>query len=234
MLGNKRLPHPPIHGTVYGVLLNAQREWALCEHVMHESPYQSPPSAPVLYIKTANTWSAHDAAIALPANVPSIEVGATLGVVIGEPNANDSLHVSGFVLLNDVSIPHGVAAQGFYRPPIKYKNLDGFLGIGPHVATTSQVPYPNQLTLEVHINGVLQQTVDLQTMRRLLPQLLTDVGAFTPLQAGDVLMLGLDVCGHGPEAGHRPHARAGDVIDIRAPQCAALGHLRNSLVQEAA
>jgi hypothetical protein len=49
-----------------------------------------------------------------------------------------------------------------------------------------------------------------------------------------VLMLGLDVCGQGPEAGHRPHARAGDVIDIRAPQCAALGHLRNSLVQEAA
>jgi 5-oxopent-3-ene-1,2,5-tricarboxylate decarboxylase / 2-hydroxyhepta-2,4-diene-1,7-dioate isomerase len=90
------------------------------------------------------------------------------------------------------------------------------------------------LTLEVHINGVLQQTVDLQTMRRLLPQLLTDVGAFTPLQAGDVLMLGLDVCDQGPEAGHRPHARAGDVIDIRAPQCAALGHLRNSLVQEAA
>lgn len=228
------MPHFPIHGTVYGVLLNAQHEWALCEHAMHEAPYQAPPSAPVLYIKTANTWSAHDANIALPAHVVNIEIGATLGVVMGAPNASHAPHVRGFVLLNDVSIPHSVTAQGFYRPPVKYKNLDGFLGIGSQLVPATDLPHPNQLTLEVKVNGVLQQRVDLHAMRRQLPQLLADVSEFMTLQAGDVLMLGLDVCTQGEHAGRRPRARVGDVVDIHAPACPALGHLRNTLVQEAA
>lgn len=222
----------PIHGTVYGVLLNAHHEWSLCEPFMREAPYQAPPSEPVLYIKTANTWSAHNAAIALPKHVPAIEIGATLGVVIGEANANQETPMVGFVLLNDFSIPHGIAEQGFYRPPVKYKNGDGFLAIGPHLASWGDVPNPNQLALEVRVNGTLQQTVDLQTMRRHLPQLLADVSAFTPLKAGDVLMLGLDVCNQGRDAGRRPQAFAGDEIEIHAPLCAALGHLRNRLFQE--
>ena len=224
----------PIHGTVYGVLLNAQHEWSLCESAMHEAPYQAPPSAPVLYIKTANTWSAHASAIALPAHVPEIEIGATLGVVMGAANASDAPHIRGFVLLNDVSIPHSVSAQGFYRPPVKYKNLDGFLGIGATLVPAVDVPHPNALTLQVHVNGVLRQTVDLQHMRRHLPALLADVSEFMTLQAGDVLMLGLDVCAQGEDAARRPRARAGDVIEIHAPQAPALGVLRNPLVQESA
>ena len=42
---------PP--GTVYGTLLNFQREHALWAPRMSEAPYKAPPQAPVLYIKTA-------------------------------------------------------------------------------------------------------------------------------------------------------------------------------------
>jgi len=76
----------PIHGTVYGVLLNAHAEWQSASALMHEAPYKAPPSAPVLYVKTANTWSAHDSTIPVPADVPAVEIGATLGVVLGVPN----------------------------------------------------------------------------------------------------------------------------------------------------
>lgn len=44
-------------GTVYGTLLNFQREHALWAPRMHEAPYKAPPKAPVLYVKTANTFT---------------------------------------------------------------------------------------------------------------------------------------------------------------------------------
>ena len=220
----------PIHGTVYGVLLNSNAEWQSASPHMHEAPYKAAPAAPVLYIKTANTWSINDSTIPVPADVPEVEIGATLGVVMGAPNAAGTPHLRGFVLLNDVSVPHSVQGQGFYRPPVKYKCLDGFLGVGPALVPASDVTHPNALQLEVRINGVLRQTVHLADMRRLLPDLLADVNDFMTLQAGDVLMLGLGICQDGPEAGHRPLARVGDVIDIQAQGLPGLGVLRHALV----
>ena len=215
----------PIHGTVYGVLLNSQAEWQAAAPLMASAPYQAPPKAPVLYIKTANTWTLSGHAIAVPSQHASVEIGATLGVVLTEQGA-----VRGYVLLNDVSVPHSVAAQGFYRPPVKYKCIDGFLGVGAQLLPASDLPNPHAITLEVRINGTLRQTVQLGQMRRLLPQLLADVDAFMTLQAGDVLMLGLDVCHDGAEAGQRPHAVVGDVVDIHAPGVPGLGVLRNHLM----
>jgi 2-keto-4-pentenoate hydratase/2-oxohepta-3-ene-1,7-dioic acid hydratase in catechol pathway len=70
-------------GTVYGTLLNFRHEQALWAARATEPPYKAPPQAPVLFIKTANTFSAQGAAISLPADVPEVEVGASLGLVIG-------------------------------------------------------------------------------------------------------------------------------------------------------
>ena len=192
---------------------------------MVNAPYQAPPKAPVLYIKTANTWTLSEHAIAVPSHLPAVEIGATLGVVLSEQGA-----LRGYLLLNDLSVPHSVAEQGFYRPPVKYKCIDGFLGIGAQLLPAADLPDPNAITLEVRINGTLCQTVQLGQMRRLLPQLSADVGEFMTLQAGDVLMLGLDVCHDGPEAGRRPQAVVGDVVDIHAPGVPGLGVLRHHLI----
>ena len=221
-------PPLPIHGTVYGVLLNSHAEWQVAEPLMAQAPYKAPPRAPVLYIKTANTWSANDTRIPIPSGVREVEIGATLAAVM----AGD--HVRGFVLLNDVSLPHSVDAQGFYRPPVKSKCVDGFLGIGPMLLPAADLPAPNAHTIEVHINGARQQTVDLAQMRRDLSTLVHDVNAFMTLQAADVLMLGLDVCRDGPHAGLRPRVRAGDVVEIHMPEVPGLGVLRHTFVQEAA
>ncbi len=215
----------PIRGTVYGVLLNAQAEWHSAQALMNDAPYKAAPIAPVLYVKTANTWTACEGDIAVPSDVPEVEVGATLGVVMGAHGK-----AKAYVLLNDVSVPHTAEKQGFYRPPVKYKNLDGFLGVGAQAANADVIGNPNVLQLEVHINGVLQQTVDLSAMRRHAIALIDEVNAFMTLRDNDVLMLGLDICTQGNHAGHRPLARVGDVIEISAPQAPALGVMRHTLV----
>jgi 5-oxopent-3-ene-1,2,5-tricarboxylate decarboxylase/2-hydroxyhepta-2,4-diene-1,7-dioate isomerase len=201
-------------GTVYGVLLNFRAEVEALAPQMHQPPYKAPPKAPILYVKTANTWSPHGSAITVPAHVPEVEVGATIAMVIGPDN-----DVEGFVLMNDLSIPH----TSFFRPPVKFKCVDGFLGVGPAMRDAQEVSDPATFRLEVRINGALRQSVDFSQTVRSASQLLADVGAFMTLSHGEVLMLGCD-------AG-RPLARVGDTIEISAPGFEALV---NTLVGEQA
>ena len=201
-------------GTVYGVLLNFRAEVEALAPQMSQAPYKAPPQAPVLYVKTANTWSPHGSAIAVPKNVPEVEVGATIGMVIGADS-----DVEGFVLMNDLSIPHA----SFFRPPVKFKCLDGFLGLGPAMRDAQEVADPSEFRLEVRINGELRQSVDFSQLVRSASQLLAEVGEFMTLAHGEVLMLGCD-------AG-RPLAHAGDRIEISAP---GFETLVNTLVKEQA
>ncbi len=213
-------PLPPFlpDGTVYGTLLNFRHEQSLWAARMSEPPYKAAPKAPVLFIKTANTFSPQGAAIALPPNVPEVDIGANVGLVIGATGA-----VAGCVLMNDLSIPH----DSYYRPPVKFKCLDGFLGIGPRCVPLAEAGGVNALKLEVRINGALRQTVDLSGLVRDAATLLADVNAFMTLQPGDVLMLGTDCLADGT----RPRARAGDRIEISAP---GFETLVNTVVGESA
>lgn len=201
-------------GSVYGTLLNFRGEVDAMAPQMDQPPYKAPPKAPVLYVKPANTWSIHGAAISVPARVPEVEIGATIAMVMG-----DAGELAAYVLMNDFSIPH----TSFFRPPVKFKCLDGFLGIGTQALPASEAGDPSQFTLEVRINGEVKQTVDFENLVRNAPQLLADVGEFMTLRAGDVLMLGCDV--------GRPLAKVGDRIDISAP---GFGTLSNTLVAETA
>lgn len=208
-------------GTVYGTLLNFQAECAVMAPQMFQPPYKVPPQAPVLYVKTANTWSANGAAVPVPTRVTQVEVGATLAMVIG-PSA--TLADASWVLLNDFSVPHA----SYFRPPVKFKCLDGFLGVGSQLVSAQAAGDPQHFGLEVRINGDIVQTIMFGKLVRNASQLLADVGNFMRLREGDVLMLGLD-CLPG---GGRPLAKAGDTIEIRSPQLPALGTLSNSLVAE--
>jgi 5-oxopent-3-ene-1,2,5-tricarboxylate decarboxylase / 2-hydroxyhepta-2,4-diene-1,7-dioate isomerase len=201
-------------GTVYGTLMNFRGELEALGAKMNEAPYKAPPQAPVLYVKPANTWSENGAAIPVPARVPEVEVGATVAMVM-----KSATEVAGFVLMNDLSIPH----ESFFRPPVKSKCLDGFLGIGDRVRARNEAGDPAVFKLEVRINGELKQTVRFSKLVRSADKLLADVSEFMTLGAGDMLMLGCDV--------GRPRAKVGDRIDITMP---ALGTLSNTLVAEAA
>jgi 5-oxopent-3-ene-1,2,5-tricarboxylate decarboxylase / 2-hydroxyhepta-2,4-diene-1,7-dioate isomerase len=216
-----QLPWLP-RGTVYGTLMNHRSEHTALAAQMHAAPYKAPPNTPVLYIKTANTFSAYDTVITLPRQVPQVQVRATIGIVFGPPaqqnRAQEAIKsIASMVLMNDLTVPH----ESFYRPPVKFKCIDGFLGVGaqPHAWTDGAALERLQLQVQVRINHSLVHTVDLSLLVRPAAQLVADVAEFITLQEGDVLMLGCDFAA--------PLARAGDVIDISAEGFAPL---RNTLV----
>ncbi len=199
---NKLSPYWP-QGTVYGALLNFKREWDLRAPQMSESPHKGAPKAPVLFIKTANTFTASGDSIAIPANVPEVDVGANLAWVFGA-----DARVVACVLVNDVSVPH----ESYYRPPVKFKCLDGFLGVGRQAKAVAQVQ-SDAVLLTVKVNGHEVQRVNYADTVRASQKLLADISEFMTFQEGDVLLLGSDCL---PD-GKRPRAKAGDVVEISAP-----------------
>lgn len=189
-------------GTVYGCLLNFQREWGLWAPRMAQGPYKGPPTAPVLYIKSANTFNP-SGSLTLQDGVQEVEIGATLGLVMGAHAKPNSV-----VLLNDWCVPH----ESYYRPPVKFRCRDGYLGCGSPPVPWAAVTMAS-LSIEVQVNTQHVQTVRMSEMVRPVERLLADVGEFMTLQAGDVLMVGTDCLADGS----RPRAKAGDRVEISAP-----------------
>src|SRR5437660_6581222 len=120
---------------------------ALGQAIIHP-PYQRAPQAPVLDLKPRNTLAVGGEPVAVPPGVAELEIGATLGLVIGRPACRLSEesaleHVAGYLIVNDVSIPH----RPYYRPSIRFKARDGFCPLGPRVVPRAAIANPDSLTL---------------------------------------------------------------------------------------
>jgi 5-oxopent-3-ene-1,2,5-tricarboxylate decarboxylase/2-hydroxyhepta-2,4-diene-1,7-dioate isomerase len=194
---------------VYGTLLNFQREWALWAPRMTQDPHKAPPQAPVLYVKSANTFSLDGQDLWLQDGVSEVDIGATLGLVIGA-----QAQVAGGVLLCDWSVPHA----SYYRPPVKFRCRDGFLALPAQPTPCTSLASWAAVQIETRRNGEWVQTTRLADLVRPMEQLLADVGEFMTLQPGDVLMVGTDCL----EDGTRPRAQAGDRVEISAPGFASV------------
>jgi 5-oxopent-3-ene-1,2,5-tricarboxylate decarboxylase/2-hydroxyhepta-2,4-diene-1,7-dioate isomerase len=178
----------------------------------------------VLYIKPRNTRSAHGRPIVVPAGVTALQMGASLGVVIGRTacrvrEADAMAFVAGFTIVNDVSIPH----DDYYRPSIRYKCRDGFCPLGPWVLARRHVRTPDALDIRVDIDGVVRQRANTRDLVRPIGRLLADVTEFMTLAPGDVLMVGVP--------GGAPLAQAGQRVAITID---GVGTLANPLIAASA
>jgi len=214
---------PLRRGTVYGTLLNHADALAALGAAVHEPPYRAPPKAPVLYIKPRNTWVGDGDPIVVPADADELEIGATLGLVIGRAacrvRADEALAcVAGYVIVNDVSLPHA----SYYRPSLRFKARDSFCPIGPFVPRAA-VADPDALAIVVAIDGRVVHRAGTAGLIRPVARLLAEVSDFITLAPGDVLSVGV--------AAGAPRARAGQRVAIAID---GLGRLENPLLAEGA
>jgi len=217
---------PPyrLSGRVYGTLLNHRTALQALGDAAHRPPYNAPPHAPVLYIKPRNTLASDGDPVHMPPGVAELEIGASLGIVIGRPSCHLSReealeHVAGYLIVNDVSVPD----LPYYRPSIPAKARDGFCPLSARVVPRSAIADPNALTIRVHVDGELRQTTTTSQLVRPVAQLLADVTEFMTLSPGDVLAVGV--------ASPAPRVRAGQRARI---EIEGLGRLENPVVESAA
>lgn len=209
--------------TVYGTLLNFRAALDRLGDAVHRPPYKAPPKAPILYIKPRNTIAADGDAVIVPLDADELEVGPSLGLVIGrtacrvaEAHALDV--VGGYVVVNDVSVPHA----SYYRPSLRYKCRDGFCPVGTPV-DRSAIATPNALTLRVQVDGVDVLRASTSELIRPVERLLADVTEFMTLVPGDILMIGVPA--------DAPRVRAGQRTRITID---GIGTLSNHYVAETA
>ncbi|MGO9512303.1 MAG: fumarylacetoacetate hydrolase family protein [Steroidobacteraceae bacterium] len=210
---------------MYGTLLNHRSALAALDGELALPPYNAPPRAPVLYVKPRNTLAVSGEPVEIPAaasdfGVAELQVAACLGIVIGRTACNVSEaggldHVAGYLIVNDVSIPH----TNYYRPPVRYNARDGFCPLGPRVTPRARVADPNALTIRTYVDGALAQTMSTADLVRSVARLLADVTEFMTLAPGDVLATGA--------AAPAPRVRAGQTVAMEAD---VLGTLSNSFV----
>lgn len=195
-----------VSGTVYGVVLNDHASLRkIGNEALAAAPYKGAPKAPAMYIKPANTRVGCGSVIRLPAGEKAVEVGATVGLVIGRAasrlsRANALDAVAGIVLAGDLSLPHA----SYYRPAIREKCFDGALPIG----SVQPLADLASLVLTTEIDGKIVEQRLLADLVRDAAQLLVDVSEFMTLSQGDVLLVGVSYMA--------PQAAAGSQVKISA------------------
>jgi 5-oxopent-3-ene-1,2,5-tricarboxylate decarboxylase/2-hydroxyhepta-2,4-diene-1,7-dioate isomerase len=204
-----------LSGTVYGTLLNHKSALAALGEKAGAPPYNAPPRAPVLYVKPRNTLAICGDTVEIPASAGELEAAACLGIVVGRtacevPEASASEHIAGFLMVNDVSIPH----PNYYRPSVRYKARDGYCPLGPRVTARALIADPDALTIRTYVDGALVQTFSTADLIRSVARLLADVTEFMTLAPGDVLAVGA--------AAPAPRVRAGQTVIIEADGLGAL------------
>lgn len=211
----------PTAGCVYGAALNFRDVLASLAPVFSRPPHGTPPRAPVLYLKPRNTWLAHRHSVPLPEGVESVEIGATLGIVIGRDASRVApgdvqAVIAGYTIVNDVTIPH----SSLFRPPLRYNCRDGFCPIGPWIVPRAAMGPMDSLGIRACVNGEVRMRDHTSNLHRNVAQLIVDVTEFMTLRAGDVLTVGVP--------GNAPLARAGDLMAVEID---GIGRLENRLVR---
>jgi 5-oxopent-3-ene-1,2,5-tricarboxylate decarboxylase/2-hydroxyhepta-2,4-diene-1,7-dioate isomerase len=209
------LDMPGAPRSVIGVALNFQQTVHRLAASFHAPPHQHPPQAPVLYLKTPNTWIDSGHPIHCPPGIERLRMAGTLGVVLARnacrvSAAHAHAYIAAYTVVNDISLPH----DSFYRPALRQRCTDGFCVIGE--------PSPSAQThfeIGVVINNVLRSVSNTSSLVRSIAHLIQDISEFMTLLAGDILLVG------EPETS--PLAAPGDSVRIEIP---GVGAIENKVV----
>lgn len=182
------------------------------------------PEQPALFPKFRNALLGHRGRIVKPRGIEFMHYETELAVVIGRSarrvTAGDALgYVKGYTIANDLVVRDFVINH--FRPPVKPKNFDTFLPLGPFLVSASDVPDPQALTMRTFVNGELRQQGTTADMIHGVAQIIEYVTEFMTLHEDDVLLTGT------PKG--ISHVNAGDVIRCEID---GIGVLENEVVAE--
>lgn len=211
-----------LSGLVVGTLLNDPATLASLGDAAHAPPYKAPPRWPVLYLKPRNTLAGDGADTPLPASVDRLQVGASLGIVIGRTACHVSAvdaprFIAGWTLVADLYVPH----DSLYRPSVRQRALDCSCLVGPRAVRRDAIADADTLDIVVRTGEGPAHVSRTTGMTRPVSKLLQDVTEFMTLRPGDVLMLGI--------RDGAPLAAAGVRYSI---ECPGIGVLHGRVVPE--
>src|SRR5271163_4249271 len=136
-------------------------------------------------------------------------------------------HVGGYVIFNDIT------ARDIQRQEMKSgvfsfcKGIDTFCPLGPHIVTADEIPNPNNLAMQLRVNGKTRQQSHSSKMSVSIPEI---IAHYSPMgySAGDVLstgtVSGVAAFSDDPKS---LYLKPGDVVECEIEK---IGVLKNPVV----
>ncbi len=191
-----------------------------------------PPEIPVVFNVFPSAIIGPNEAIRLPAISEQVDFEAELVVVIGKegkhiPRSSAMDYVFGYCCGNDISArdwqkgkPGGQWLLG--------KTFDTFAPLGPFVATEDEVDDPQNLDIQLRLNGEVMQSSNTQHLIFKLDFLIAHLSKFMTLCPGDLIYTGTP---SGVGAGRTPPVflGPGDKLEV---EITGLGVLSNPVIAD--
>lgn len=191
------------------------------------------PAFPISFLKSPTALIGHKANIVYPRKVKLLDYEVELAAVIGkhcsDVSMKNALHyVAGYSIFNDVS------ARDFQFAEMKRgfcnigKNFATFAPMGPFLVTPDEVGNPDDIGMELRVNGMTRQLSNTKNMVFKLRQLIEFFSSM-PLEPGDIITSGTP---SGVAIYRKPDKttfllKPGDIIDAKIDN---LGVLQNTVV----
>ncbi|HVZ45831.1 MAG TPA: fumarylacetoacetate hydrolase family protein [Ramlibacter sp.] len=176
------------------------------------------PREPVVFNKALTSIAGPNDDVQLPPGSEAGDWEIELAVIIGTEarsiSTSDALgHVAGYCLANDVSERDWqIKRNGQWG---KGKSFDGFGPLGPWLVTCDELPDPQNIALELAVNGRMRQSSSTADMIFPVAQIVSYLSEFMTLLPGDVVITGTPA---GVALGMKPpqFLRRGDVMTLSA------------------
>ena len=187
------------------------------------------PTAPMMFAKLAGSFAgATDDVRVNRALTEQVDYEVELVVLIGREATRVSQetaldHVAGYLVGNDISARDCQKADGQFD---RAKGMDGFGPIGPWITTADEVPDPQDLQLQLTVNGQQRQSATTGDMIFTVAHIIEYLSAGMTLHPGDIIWTGTP---QGVAAGMgSPDAFLADGDVVRC-EIAGLGALENTI-----
>jgi 2-keto-4-pentenoate hydratase/2-oxohepta-3-ene-1,7-dioic acid hydratase in catechol pathway len=191
------------------------------------------PPFPISFLKAPTSLVGHRAPVIYPRTVKLLDYEVELATVIGKKckdvSREDALQcVAGFSVFNDISardIQFAEMKRGFCNLG---KNFDTFGPMGPFLVTPDQAGNPDNLGMELRVNGQVRQLSSTKNMVFKVRELVEFFSSMT-LEPGDIITSGTP---SGVAIYRKPDKepyllRPGDGIEAKVEN---LGRLQNTVV----
>lgn len=176
------------------------------------------PTEPVVFNKALGSLAGANDDVVLPegsvAGDWEIELGLVIGSKVSRVSQADALsHVAGYCLVNDVSERDWqIRRNGQW---CKGKSFDGFGPVGPWLVTRDELTDPQNVPLELSVNGQVRQRSNTSDMIFPVAQIVSYLSQFMTLWPGDIVITGTP---QGVGMGMKPpqYLRRGDSMALSA------------------
>lgn len=190
------------------------------------------PEFPYAFMRPQTSLAAHGEDVPLPKSAKMNDWEAELGIVIGRRygpgDTSDPLQaVAGYTVINDVSARDWIASRPFVGIDwVMQKGWDKFQPTGPWITPARFVADPQNLDIELTVNGVVKQKSNTSRMIFGVRDIIRHLAGMMTLEPGDIIATGTPA---GVGFGRQPQEfiKAGDSIAVTVQ---GLGTLENRFV----